>query len=146
MLAALLPVFLLLAAAFVFAGVAAGSNEYQIKRDYDVSHLWETRERLVTLLGFSVLAFVHDMLTNQYVVGPLSVVLGFIAAACLFGLRFDVRLNLRRGLARDYIGLDPETAAADEKARALGLSGKQYAALKLAALLVAVGVLLWIRL
>lgn len=145
MIAGLLPVFLLLAATFIFAGVAAGSNADEIKRDEDVSHLWETRERLVTLLGFSVLAFAHDLSHGLFTMGALSMVTGAAAVACLFGLRFDIRLNLRRAMGRYYIGADPQTAAADEKARAMGLSGKQYAALKLAGLLVFVGLLVWVR-
>jgi hypothetical protein len=145
LLHAYLPVALLLAMVFVYAGVAAGSNAYQIGKDYDVSHLWETRERLVTVLGFVLLAFLPDLLHGRYAMGALSMVLGVGAAACLFGLRFDIRLNLRRLLDRYYIGTDPETAAQDKKARALGITGKQFAMAKLAGLLACVVALIFLR-
>lgn len=145
------PVVALLVATFVYAGVAAGSNADEIERNEDVSHLWEMRERLSVLGWFAFLAFSQDVLSGWkgswgsagYALG--SYVLGLGAAACLFGLRFDIRLNTRRGLGKDYIGTDPQTAAADRKARDLGLSGTQYALLKWAGLLLCLGLLGWLR-
>ena len=142
---ALLPVALLLVATFVFAGVAAGSNADEIGRNEDVSHQWETRERLATPLGFAVLAFAGELVGAG---GPrpyISIVLGFAATVLLFGLRFDIRLNLRRGLDRYYLGTDPQTASTDQAVRARGLSGRQFAALKLAGLLLVVAGLVWLR-
>lgn len=145
MVAALLPVLVLWAAIFVFSGVAAGSNAYQIGRGYDVSHLWETRERAAAAVGFAVLAFLPDLWQGYWWLFPLSVVVGLGMEACQFGLRFDVRLNLRRGLARDYVGTDPQTAATDKAVRGRGLTGKQWAALKLAGVVVGLLVLVGLR-
>ena len=145
-LTALLPVLLLLATVFIFAGVTAGSNADEISRNENVSHLWESRERLVALLGAAVLAFTGELVGAG---GPrpyISIVLGFAAAILLFGLRFDIRLNLRRGLDRYYLGTDPQTASTDQAVRAHGLSGRQFAALKLAGLLLLVAALVWLRL
>ena len=144
-LLAYLPVLLLLAAVFIFAGVAAGSNAYQIGRNYDVSHLWETRERIAAVAPFAVLAFHRELLGPHPGLAVLSMVLGGGAAVLLFGLRFDIRLNLRRGLARDYVGTDPHTATTDQQVRKAGLSGRQYAALKLAGVLLLTAALGWLR-
>ena len=143
---ALLPIVLLLAASFIFAGVAAGSNADEISRNENVSHLWETRERLAALLGFAVLTFAAELLGPRWPLATASIVLSFAAAILLFGLRFDIRLNLRRGLDRYYLGTDPQTASTDQAVRAHGLSGRQFAALKLAGLLLLVAALVWLRL
>lgn len=135
--AAALPVALVLLATFLYAGVAAGSNAYQIKSNYDVSHLWETRERLAALIGFCVLAYVWPVaLAAKPGLAVLCPLLAAGAAFFLFGLRFDIRLNLRRGLARDYVGTDPQTAATDKAVLAHGLTGGQYALIKLVVVVV----------
>lgn len=123
--------------AYLYANVAAGSNAYQILRNYNVSHTWEARERLIALAGFAVLGFLQD---------PQSLLLtwlAFFAACLLFGLRFDIRLNTRRKLPWWYTGLDPESAWLDRQvykfatwrqgssAPKLKTYGKTYAALKL---------------
>lgn len=146
-LAALVPVFLLLVAAFVFAGVAAGSNAYQIKRDYNLSHLWESRERLSTLGGFAVLAFAHELLGPRYLVAGLSIGVGFVMVLCLFGLRPAPRHTPEPapGAGSLYLCTDPQTAAQDKRVTALGLSGQQFAALKLAGVLVLNAALVWLR-
>ena len=54
-------VVLLLVAAFFFAGLALGSNTYQIERNYDLRHLWKNPEWLVTLGTFAVLAFTPEL-------------------------------------------------------------------------------------
>lgn len=144
-LTALLPVGLLLAMAFIYAGVVAGSNADEIQRNENVSHLWESRERLVALVGAAVLAFAPELMGPHFLLGLGSIVLGFAACALLFGLRFDIRLNLRRQLDRYYLGTDPQTASTDQAVRARGLSGRQFAALKLAGLLLTVAELVWLR-
>ncbi|UOR06230.1 hypothetical protein MUN82_03840 [Hymenobacter aerilatus] len=130
MITQLLPLLLVLAATFIYAGIAAGSNAYQIKRDFDVSHLWETRERIAAITGFVVLAYAHRGVSHWW--AALAPPCAFAAAACLFGLRFDIRLNLRRALGRYYVGQDANTAALDKQVGQWQLSGRTYAYLKLA--------------
>lgn len=144
-LTALLPVGLLLAMAFIYAGVVAGSNADEIQRNENVSHLWESRERLVALVGAAVLAFAPELMGPHFLLGLGSIVLGFLASVMLFGLRFDIRLNLRRRLDRYYLGTDAQTASTDQAVRARGLSGRQFAALKLGGLLLMVAGLVWLR-
>ncbi|NVO33465.1 hypothetical protein [Hymenobacter lapidiphilus] len=130
MVAGLLPLLLVLAATFVYAGIAAGSNAYQIKRDFNISHLWETRERIAAVVGFVVLAYAGHRFGRWWNFAAPPLALG--AAACLFGLRFDIRLNLRRLLPRHYLGTDPNTAATDKAVTGRGMSGRTFAWLKLA--------------
>ncbi|SDZ01143.1 hypothetical protein [Hymenobacter psychrophilus] len=138
MIAALLPglppLLLVLAATFVYAGVTAGSNAYQIQRGFNISHLWETRERLVAVAGFVLLAYAPRGIEHWW--NGLAPLLAAGAAACLFGLRFDIRLNLRRLLPRYYLGTDPQTAATDKRIRARGLTGRAFAWLKLGGVVV----------
>ncbi|GAA4393665.1 hypothetical protein [Hymenobacter koreensis] len=145
LLIAYAPALAYFAAVFLYAGVAAGSNEYQIARGYDVSHLWETRERLAGIGPAAVLACLCDALLGNYSAALLSSPLYLIGGGLLFSLRFDTRLNLRRELGRHYVGTDPNTAKADKAVARWGLSGRQYAALKLAGLLLCAAALLFLR-
>jgi HK97 family phage portal protein len=57
----------------------------------------------------------------------------------------EYRLNLRRHLSRYYLGTDPQTASTDQQVRAQGLTGEQFAWLKLGGLLLLVAALAWLR-
>ncbi|RFP63479.1 hypothetical protein D0N36_19255 [Hymenobacter lapidiphilus] len=125
-----------LLATFILAGIGAGSGADEIRRGEDVSHLWETRTRGAAVGGY-VLCSYCLLLYFKLSTGAwhwylwLAPVAAGGAAACLFGLRFDIRLNLRRLLDRFYVGTDPETAATDKAIRARGMSGRTFAWLKL---------------
>ncbi|MCC3156416.1 hypothetical protein LJ737_04160 [Hymenobacter sp. 15J16-1T3B] len=144
-LQAYLPVLVLLGGVFWLAGTAAGSNAYQVLKNYDISHLWETRERLAAIGPQAVLAYLPDLLAGQHWLALASVVLSLPAAAALFSLRFDRRMNSRRHLNPLYVGTDPGTAASDSQVQRWGLTGLQYALVKAAIMLLCLGVLLWLR-
>lgn len=125
------PVGLLFATVYLLAGVYAGSNAFQIGKGYSVSHLWEARERLAAVGPACALAFLGDMLyTPHFLLGASCILTGFVLSAILFGLRFDVQLNKRRGLDKYYLGVGRESATIDLLANTY-LSGKQFYYLKL---------------
>lgn len=145
MVAALLAILSVLLATFVLAGIDSGANADEIHRGEDVSHLWETRTRAASLGGYVVCAYTgllyYKVVLNGGVLhwylwlAPLAAA---GAAACLFGLRFDIRLNVRRNLNRYYLGTDPQTAATDTAVRAR-MSGRTFAWLKFGGVLVLSG-------
>ncbi len=143
MLAAQLAPVILLAGAMVYAGVEAGANAYQIKRDYDVSHTWETRGRMVAL-GFMAGFAAFPAAGSGPLVALAYSLLNFAMAACAFGFWFDIRLNRRRGLPWHYVGTDPQTAATD-KAILGRIPGRVYAVGKGVAALLLCGLLLWLH-
>jgi hypothetical protein len=142
MLSQLLAPVVLLLGALVYAGIEAGSNADEIRRNEDVSHLWETRGRLAAL-GFM------GGLAALSVPGLWSLVhalLGFIMAACAFGFWFDVTLNRRRGLSWYYVGTDPQTAGLDQAVTRHRIPGKVYQVGKAAGAVLLLGLLIWLRL
>ncbi|RFP65257.1 hypothetical protein D0N36_09325 [Hymenobacter lapidiphilus] len=101
-----------------------------------MSHLWEARTRAAAIGGcvlsaYVMLLFYKIRLTDWHCYLVLAPVAAAGACLCLFGLRFDIRLNLRRLLDRFYLGTDPETAATDRALTARGMSGRTFARLKL---------------
>ncbi|GAA3940253.1 hypothetical protein [Hymenobacter algoricola] len=138
----LLAPIVLLVGALVYAGIEAGSNAYQIQREYDVSHLWETRGRM-TALGFMA-ALASFSVPDLW--SMLHAAAGFFMAACAFGFWFDLTLNRRRGLSWYYVGIDPQTAGIDKAITRHRIPGKLYQAGKAAGALLLLGLLLWLRL
>ncbi|SNR92888.1 hypothetical protein [Hymenobacter mucosus] len=125
-----LPLVLTLCATAAYANACAGEDAYLIARNYDVSHLWQARQRGIALGFFTLLAYSTLLvrLTDWWQV--LAPVAAFGAALSFFGLLFDLYLNKRRGLAWHYTGTDLSTAATDKKVAQLGISGPVFVGLK----------------
>lgn len=137
----LLTTIVLLAGAMVFAAEEAGGDAYQIAREYDLSHLWATRSRMVALALAAVVAALP--LVSRWAV---LFALGYFAMmVCAFGFWFDVTLNRRRGLSWYYVGIDPNTAGTDQLITRHRIPGKAYQLGKAGGALVLALVLLWLR-
>ncbi|GAB2958882.1 hypothetical protein GCM10027048_27540 [Hymenobacter coalescens] len=137
--AASLPAVLLLAA-LVLAGVCAGSDADEIRRNEDVSHQWGSRQRLAALGAIVFVAFWPLPLDGWQ---PVQVLLAFAMMCCAFGFWFDLLLNRRRGLPWHYVGTDPQTAGTDQWVRARRIPGRVYQLGKAAGALVLCGLLTW---
>jgi hypothetical protein len=80
---------LTLLATGIYAGVCAGEDAYQIARNYNVSHLWQGRQRGTTLAGFALLAYAYRLFSPCRIGGltwcrwPRSGRLYACSASCL---------------------------------------------------------------
>jgi hypothetical protein len=113
-------VFLALAFVWMYADIEAGGDEYGIGREYDLSHLWNARERGVAL-GMAAVSFHAKELMEGLQWPPLALFITLLQCGLLFAVfavafwvAFDVRLNLRRGKEWSYLG---STAGLDKMAR-----------------------------
>lgn len=146
MVAAVLPVVLVLLCTGLYAGVCAGEDAFQIAKNIDVSHLWQARQRGIALGGFALLASVAVWLEPAVPWHAHLLPLPLAGmSACFFGLLFDLWLNQRRQLVWHYTGLDPATATIDRKLAKMKVSGRLYVAAKLAGVLGCGGLSLWLR-
>ncbi len=139
-----LPLLIVGIATGIYAGVCAGEDAYQIARNYDVSHLWQARQRGTAVVGFTLLAYAAPLQDFAHWWNYLAPLAALGAALCWFGFLFDLWLNERRRLVWYYSGTDPNTAKADRLVAKLKIDGPLYPALKIGGVFFFIGAALWL--
>lgn len=132
---------LLLAGVWWYADTEAGGDGLIIKNNGEVSHQWNARERAAALALAAVsfharelmVAAIHvELLPAWLVLAKIAALFGILGA--FFWVWFDIRINLRREKAWNYIGA---TAQSDVVANRIFKGATMYTVAKSVAFLLA---------